>query len=57
MLEKPMDGDIVSHLLEHRGVDSMILAADLRIWVGQVESYQRRLGLRAFAPTGRRKRY
>lgn len=56
VIDRPMDPRIVQHLRENHGIDSAILAADLHISEDRVKSYQRRLGLRAFALTGQPRR-
>jgi hypothetical protein len=49
MLDKPIDPEVESYLRANHGIDSAILAADLGISRIHIESYQRRLGLRALA--------
>jgi hypothetical protein len=57
MLDAKIKRVTENYLRENHGVDSALLAAELGVCVAHVESKQRRLGLRAFAPTGLRKRY
>jgi hypothetical protein len=52
MLDYQIDQATEQHLRDNVGVDSALLAADLGICTARVESHQRRLGLRAFAPCG-----
>jgi hypothetical protein len=54
MLEA-IDQATEEHLRENSGVDSALLAVDLRLSPAHVRSKQRRLGLRKFAPTGKRR--
>jgi hypothetical protein len=46
MLERPIDRKVARYLRENRGIDAVLLAADLKLDVRLVVSYQRRLGLR-----------
>jgi hypothetical protein len=55
MLDHTIDCERADYLYGNRGIDSALLAIDLRLGAHDVESSQRRLGLRKFAPTGRRK--
>ena len=56
MLDYQIDQAMEQHLRDNVSVDSALLAADLGVCAARIESHQRRLGLRAFAPTGQPKR-
>ena len=56
MLDYQIDQATEQHLRDNIGVDSALLAIDLGVCVARIESHQRRLGLRPFAPTGQPKR-
>lgn len=45
-----------AYFREHKDVDAFTLAANLRLNYRFVLSYMQKLGLRPFAPTGRRKK-
>lgn len=55
MLDRRIDRDLADFLHSNQGIDSALLAIDLGLGAHDIESSQRRLGLRKFAPTGRRK--
>ena len=46
MLDEPISKAIVKCLIANRGVDSALLAAELKLGQQHVEAFQRRLGLR-----------
>ena len=52
MLDSQIGREVENHLRENAGIDSALLAADLGLCQRNVEAWQRRLGLRKFAPTG-----
>jgi hypothetical protein len=57
MLDARINRAQENYLRKNGGIDSALLAAELGLCLAHVEARQRRLGLRAFAPTGKRKRY
>jgi hypothetical protein len=50
MLDEPISRTVVDCLIENRGVDSALLAAELKLCRHHVEAFQRRLGLRKCVP-------
>jgi hypothetical protein len=52
MLDTQISREVEDHLRQNAGIDSALLAADLGLCQRNVEAWQRRLGLRKFAPTG-----
>jgi hypothetical protein len=55
ILNKPIDAFIANYLIENQGIDVALLAADLGIARNVISYLQLRLGLRKYAPCGRRK--
>lgn len=55
MLDTPMGREAEQHLRENSGIDSALLALDLRISPLHVEAKQRRLGLRKCVPVNGRR--
>lgn len=54
-ISRPIDQAVVEYLRENQGIDSARLAVDLKLRRSVIESYQRRLGLRKCAKTGRKR--
>jgi hypothetical protein len=55
MLDNRTDKITAAYLKNNQGIDAALLAADLGIARNIIPYYQLRLGLRKYAPCGRRK--
>ena len=55
LLDNKTDAFIANYLIENQGIDAALLASDLGIARNVIPYLQLRLGLRKYAPCGRRK--